>query len=217
MRDISICPWCGTNYITFQSNCSNCGGTIPAPRKATASPEVNWPPPPEIRQRKLSWPASPPRSVAPNYVWKLLGQDGWVITMSIFVLIGFIFTTVGGGLTLGIVTAFVGLPFLGIGLLFLGGGVAVLYWRYQFAVQTAEVLKSGVAKEGEITSLEPNYSVRINGRMPWNVRYQFTVDGKQYTGSSSTLNNPELSHPVGPAVILYLPENPEHNQIYPHP
>lgn len=213
MNNIVICPWCGTNYVTFQSNCSNCGGTMPAPRKAPAADAT----PTQPSARRLNWPPSPPRTIAPNYVWKLLGQDGWVISMTVFVLLGFIFTVVGAGLILGIITAFVGFPFVGMGLLFLGGGFAVMYWRYQEAVQTAEVLKSGQAKEGEIISLEPNYSVRINGRMPWIVRYQFTLDGKPYTGSVSTLNNPQFTHPTSPAVVLYLPENPERNQLYPHP
>lgn len=211
MNNIVICPWCGTNYLQFQSNCRNCGGTIPAPRKAAAAE-------PGTRAKPgLNWPPSPPRTIAPNYVWKLMGQDGWVISMSIFVLLGFIFTSVGGGLTLGIVTALVGIPFLGLGLLFLGGGLAVLYSRYQTFTQMAEVLKTGQAKEGEIISLEPNYSVRINGRMPWIVRYQFTLDGKLHTGSVSTLNSPQFTHPLGPAVVLYLPENPDRNQLYPHP
>lgn len=210
MNEIIICPWCGTNYIDFQSNCSNCGGTIPAPRKAPAATR------PDARPQ-LSWPPSPPRNIAPNYAWKLLSQDGWVISTFVFVLLGIIFTMVGGGLTLGIVTAFVGIPFVGMGLLFLGGGLAVAYWRYQLATQTVEVLKSGQAKEGEITGLEPNYSVRINGRMPWTIRYQFSVDGKVYQGSTSTLNNPQLTHPVGPAVVLYLADNPDKNQVYPHP
>ncbi|MCL4257860.1 MAG: hypothetical protein KJZ53_04930 [Anaerolineales bacterium] len=213
MNSVVICPWCGTNYLSFQSNCSNCGGTIPAPaRSAAEQPQAR-----ASAQRQLTWPPSPPRSIAPNYVWKILGQDGWVISMAVFVLLGFIFTVVGGGLTLGIITAFVGLPFVGIGLLFLGGGGAVIYWRYQQAVQTVEVLKSGRAKEGEIIGLEPNHSVRINGRMPWNIRYQFTLDGKLYEGVTSTLNNPQLTHAPGPAVVLYLPEHPEKNQLYPHP
>lgn len=211
MNNISICPWCGTNYISFQSNCSNCGGTIPAPRKAPAAIEA------APSRKTLSWPQSPPRTVAPNYVWKQMGQDGWVISMVIFVLLGFIFTIIGGGLILGIITALVGFPFVGMGLVFLGGGLGVLYWRYQTYVQMAEVLQSGQAKEGEIVSLEPNYSVRINGRMPWTVRYQFTLDGKGYSGSVSTLNNPQETHPVGAAVVLYLPDNPERNQLYPHP
>lgn len=213
MEAVVICPWCGTNYVAFQSNCSNCGGTIPAPRKASAPAAAES----GAARRKLELPSAPPRQVAPNYAWKLMMQDGWVISGGIFALLGGIFTATGGGLILGIITAFVGLPFLGIGLLFLGGGLAVCYWRYQIATRSVEVLKSGLARQGEVLSLEPNYSVRINGRTPWTIHYAFSLDGKQYTGTASTLNNPQWAYAPGPAVVLYLPEKPEINQLYPHP
>lgn len=163
-------------------------------------------------------PPAPPREISPNYAWRLLAQDAWVISAAIFVLIGSIFTLVGGGLTLGIITAFVGLPFLGLGLLFLFGGLGIIYWRYQLAANSANVLKLGLATEGEITALEPNYSVRVNGRTPWNIKYKFSLDGKDYEGSVGTLNDPSFALQAGsPAVILYLPNKPENNQLYPHP
>lgn len=211
MENAIVCPWCGTQYLEFQSNCRNCGGTLPAPRR-TPAPPAQTP-----RQARLAWPPPAPRTVAPNYVWKLLREDAWVVAMLVFVLIGAIFTMTGFGLTLGIVTAFVGLPFLGLGLLFLGGGGAVLYWRYQEALQTVAILQSGEAIEGEIIGLEPNYSVRVNGRMPWTISYQFVLDGQSFYGTASTLNDPQSTHAPGPAVVLYLPERPEKHQLYPHP
>lgn len=45
--------------------------------------------------------------------------DGWAITAGIFALLGAIFAGVGILLTLGIVTAFVGVPFIGLGVIFL--------------------------------------------------------------------------------------------------
>jgi hypothetical protein len=207
-----VCPWCGTNYTAFQSNCRNCGGTIAAPADAAERPAKR------ARSGELQFPAAPPREIAPSYLWKLFAQDGWVISAGIFALLGGIFSVTGAGLTIGVITAFVGLPFLGLGLLFLGGGGAVLYWRYQVAQDAVNVLKLGQAKEGQITALEPNYSVRINGRTPWNIRYTFSVDGKDYEGSTSTLNDPSFfMQPGSPAVILYLAEKPESNQLYPHP
>lgn len=215
---VIVCPWCGTNYTAFQSNCRNCGGTIPAPKDSPPAAVAEGEAPPRRRARKLEFPPPPPREVAPNYVWRLLMQDGWVISAGIFALLGGIFTATGAGLTLGIITAFVGVPFLGMGLLFLGGGLAAGYWRYQIAERSVQVLKSGLAKEGQITGLEPNYSVRINGRTPWTIRYEFSLDGKLYAGATSTLNDPRYSlEPGGRAVILYLPDQPDVNQIYPHP
>ena len=43
-----VCPWCGTNYAAFQSNCSKCGGPIQAVQAVTAllrEPELVMPPP----------------------------------------------------------------------------------------------------------------------------------------------------------------------------
>ena len=42
-----ICPWCGTNYTTFQSNCSRCGGPLTGPTPAETSikdDQVTMPP-----------------------------------------------------------------------------------------------------------------------------------------------------------------------------
>lgn len=210
MTTTITCPWCGTNYTSFQSNCRNCGGTLPAPAQVEAAAAR--------KQLELQMPPSPPREISDNYVWRLLGQDGWVISSAIFVLLGVIFSFVGAGLTLGIITAFVGLPFLGMGLFFLCGGLGIIYWRYQFAQNVVNVLKHGEATEGEVTGLEANYNVRINGRNPWTVSYKFALDGKDYEGKVTTLNFPGLfMQPGSPAVVLYLPDKPGNNQLYPHP
>jgi len=208
---VIVCPWCGTNYTVFQSNCRNCGGVIPAPAETPAAVGPR-------RQARLQMPSPPPREISQNYFWRLFWQDAWTISASIFALLGAIFTMVGGGLTLGIVTAFVGIPFLGLGLLFLGASGYVLYWRYQIAQNAVNVLRLGLATQGEITALEPNYSVRVNGRTPWNIKYKFSLDGEDYEGIVGTLNHPGFELQEGsPAVILYLPDKPENNQLYPHP
>ena len=205
------CPWCGTSYTAFQTNCSNCGGTLPAPPKVQ---------PAEVKRGKieLQMPPAPPREISDGYAWRIMLQDGWVISGGIFALLGFIFAITGAGLTIGIITAFVGLPFLGMGLLFLGGGFATLYWRYQQAMHLVNVLRHGESIQGEISGLDANYNVRINGRHPWTIHYKFENGGQQYEGKVGTLNEPGFHlQPGNPAVILYLPDSPEHNSLYPHP
>ena len=205
-----ICPWCGTNYLTFQSNCKNCGGPIPAPREEAPSSSVPidqfTPPPPA------------PRPISDRYVWRLLFSDGWAIAALVFGLLGFIFTLVGAGLTIGIITAFVGLPFLALGIIFLGLAIGALIWRYGRAQKVVHVLQVGEAVAGQIVEVQENYSVEVNGRHPWAIRYQFQVNGQAYEGNVTTLN------PVGPdiqagrtACVLYLPADPQWNSIYPHP
>jgi hypothetical protein len=202
------CPWCGTNHLEFQSNCKNCGGPLPAPAVVAAN---------ETR-RKLVMPPEPPREISNSFAWRWLLTDGWTIAALVFTLLGGIFSITGAGLTVGIITAFVGIPFLLFGLLMLFGGIGVLAWRYDQAQKALNVLRHGLATRGEITSLEPNYNVRINGRTPWNIGYKFTLDETDYAGNVTTLNNPSTDlAPGSPAAVLYLPDAPQFNGLYPHP
>jgi hypothetical protein len=125
---------------------------------------------------------------------------------------------VGVPLTIGIITAFVGLPFAGLGIVVLGVGGLVLVRRYGAARKTVSVLRQGEAARGQITDLEENLSVRVNGRHPWTITYHFQVNGQNYKGKVSTLNRPDPQlQPGKAAYVLYLPEAPELNALYPHP
>lgn len=202
------CPWCGTNHLEFQSNCKNCGGTLPAPAQVAAA----------ASRRKMVMPPSPPRQIASGFAWRWLLTDGWTIASFVFVILGGSFSLTGAGLIAGIITAFVGIPLLLLGLVFLGGALGVFYWRYTESHKLLNVLRHGLATRGEITSLDQNYNVRINGRSPWNIAYKFSLDGKEYTGKVATLNNPDaLLAPGNAAVILFLPDEPQYNSLYPHP
>ena len=124
----------------------------------------------------------------------------------------------GAGLTIGIITAFVGIPFLLLGLAFLGAGVWVFIWRYQEMQKVVNVLREGVATSGQIVEVEENYSVAINGRHPWLIRYEFQANGQSQEGKVTTLNQPGQQLQAGKGVrVLYLPTDPKWNSIYPHP
>jgi len=201
------CPWCGTSYASFQSNCQKCGGPIPPP----VTMPLNAPP-------RVFPPPSAPRPFADNYAWKLVFSDGWAIASLIFLLIGGIFTLTGSGLTLGIITAFVGMPFLLLGLGFLAAGGIIFRQRFQKARTILNVLREGEAVPGQITSVGMNRSVRVNGQHPWIIRYSFQVAGNSYEGQVTTLSRPHPSLKAGrDAYVLYLPDRPENNALYPHP
>ena len=196
-----ICPWCGTNYLAFQTNCGNCGGPLLAiDEKNTSSfASENIPSPPLV-----------PRPISTKYAWRLLFTDGWSIGALVFCLLGVIFALVGAALTLSVVTAFVGIPFLLLGLAFLGAGGGTLLWRYQEAQKIVNVLREGEATRGQIVEVQENYHSRINGRYPWVIRYQFQANGQSYEGKVSTLNQPGQQLQVGKAVyVLYLPTTPK--------
>jgi hypothetical protein len=210
---IVTCPWCGTHYQQFQSNCKNCGGPLaPPPRPAeTDSPATYRSAPPAV-------PPPAPRPISNRYAWRLLSASGPAIVAFVFLLLGVIFSFVGFPLTIALVTAFVGIPFAILGLVFLGVGMVVGRQSYLKAQKTVECLREGEAVIGLITSVEENRAVMINNQHPWTIAYQFQLDGHTYEGQVSTLTRPSLQHAEGRQIyVLYLPDEPQHNAIYPHP
>jgi membrane protein implicated in regulation of membrane protease activity len=202
------CPWCGTNYASFQPNCDNCGGSLPLPPETATTPS----------SRASSAPPPPPRSVPSRAVWHILFSDAWAISALVFSLLGFVFTAIGIPMAVSLVAAFVGLPFTALGLLFLGGGLAVLVWRYRVCDRTVELLREGEATLGEIVSVIQHYHVRVNGRYPWTVEYDYEVDGDLYSGKVTTLSQPDLSQqPGSPVYVLFLRDDPAQSTVYPSP
>jgi len=132
------CPYCGTKHLEFQSNCKNCGAPLPGPGELAV----------DAARRKLAMPPAPPREIASSFAWRWLLTDGWSIAAFVFVIVGGSFSLTGVGLIAGIITAIVGIPLLLIGLVFLGGGVGVFYWRYTEAQKALNVLRHGLATRG---------------------------------------------------------------------
>lgn len=200
------CPWCGTSYMVFQSNCSQCGGPIH---------------PPEVIEAAGGTPLAPPaapRPISDSYAFKLMTSDGWSIAALVFLPLGIVFALVGFGLTVAIITAFVGLPFLLLGLLFLGAGGGVLIWRYRISQQQVQVLKWGEATLGCVSDVQENLSVEVNGRHPWTIAYQYQVNRQSYTGKVTTLNQLRNQlQPGRPVYVLYLRDKPVLSSLYPHP
>lgn len=202
-----VCPWCGTNYPVFQPNCQNCGGLLQA--EDITSP---------VSKEELPIPPAAPRLISNRYMWRLLFADGWWIAAFVFVLLGVIFSLVGTGLTLGGITAFIGIPFLLLGLTFLGVGGAVFVWRYHKVHKVIRILREGDSSSGHITDLQENYSVTINGRHPWIIEYDYQVNGQTYAGRVTKMSYPGPQLQVGKAVrVLYLATEPKWSSIYPHP
>lgn len=203
------CPYCGTNYLIFQSNCKNCGGPLPTveqPIQYNASKEYLPVPPPA------------PRPISNSLTWRLLLSDGWSIAAFVFTIFGLVFGPVGTGFTVGILTAFLGIPFLSLGLLFFGTGIVIFIWRYQEKQKTVNVLRIGEAAYGQVTDVHENTSVMVNDNHPWIIRYQFQVDGQVQDGSVTTLNRPGEQLQAGKRIcVLYLPADLRSNSLYPHP
>ena len=203
------CPWCGTNYTAFQPNCKNCGGPLPMPAPAPKVAEI---------EEDILMPPPAPRAFPDSYIWKLVWREGWGIAAMVFAILGSVFSCLGIALTLGVVTAFVGVPFvlMGVGFLILGGGG--IYWRYTEAEKIVNVLRVGQAARGEILTVEENLMVEINNRHPWVITYAFSANGQNHEGKVTTLTPPGPQLQPGKSFcVLYLPEKPALNALYPHP
>lgn len=210
---MTTCSYCGTNYKQFQSNCKNCGSPLPKPEQQAELYAIIEAPDERVPDAPVA-----PRQISNGYVWKLLFTDGWGISALVFTFMGMIFFPIGVSLTLGIITALVGIPFAGLGFLFFVGGLGVGKWRYDEKKLTVEVLRNGLPTKGEILTVEQNYNLTINNRHPWKIKYFYAVEGQEYEGEVSTLNSPGRGIQPGRKVrVLYLKESPQHSVIYPHP
>lgn len=207
------CVYCGTNFEHFQSNCDNCGGILPAPEIMAEINAIV-----EAEDETIPEPPAPPRQISNKYILKLMLGDGASIVALVFTILGIVFLPLGIILTFGIITAFVGIPFAGLGALFFFGGIALGVVRYQEKQKIIEVLRNGLAVMGEITQVEQNMNVRVNNRNPWKIKYVFDLAGSIYQGAVTTLNTPGIGlQPGRKANVLYLKESPKHNSLYPHP
>jgi len=204
------CPYCGTNYATFQPNCKNCGGPLPAVEQMAPAADST---------RPLIAPPAAPRPISDRYAWRLMFADGWWIAALVPAILGVVFTLVGAGLSLGgRITSFVGIPFLAIGVPLFLIGAWLFAWRYDRARKVVRVLREGDSARGQIDEVRENYAVTINGRHPWIIRYRFQALGVEYGGTVSTMNKPGPALQEGrQAFILYLADAPKWSSIYPHP
>lgn len=202
------CPWCGTSNHEIRTNCPNCGGPLPErePEREDPLPSMATKPPP------------PPRAISKDYARKLVLNSGWGVAGGIFALVGVIFFFVGVLLTVPVVTAFVGIPFAGMGAIFGAAGFILLKNQFDKASQTVGILQQGQDTEGLVTGIEENLMVRINGRHPFTIRYEYTVGGRHLAGEVQTLRNPSPVFRQGSgAWVLYSPDSPDISTLYPHP
>ncbi|MEM7343797.1 MAG: hypothetical protein AAF485_06110, partial [Chloroflexota bacterium] len=144
---MTTCIYCDTSYATFQSNCSNCGGALPPPANSSTS---------FFSDQSPAEPPPAPRHAPDKIIWRILFTEAWFIVGFVFFILGVIFSCTGAGLTAGIITAFVGIPFLGFGLLCALASLPVLVIQYNKAKQKLHVFRTGEATLGEIMTVQEN-------------------------------------------------------------
>jgi hypothetical protein len=203
------CPWCDTTYTQFQPKCPNCGGALSAPVEQAAPDKIILP---------IPRPLPAPRPAPPNYIRRNLLTDAGAIVALVFLILGVVFSLVGGVLTVLIITAIVGVPFLLLGLLFLAASIPLMGMRYNRLKKRLEVIQTGEVADADLVGVEENLHVRVNGRHPWSLMYRFQVLGREYAGKTVTLTPPGPQFQPGSRVyVLYQTDDPTLNLLYPSP
>lgn len=166
---------------------------------------------------EFNTPPLPPREVSRGYILRQLTTSGLFIVGAVFAFIGLVFTIVSFGLRMGGIED-IGLGiflYLGIGQLVLG--LAMLYLRLRRMRSVVKVMRGGQAIKGKLVSVGPNYSVTINNRHPWRVRYTFRPLGGEAQGEYETLDGRvrRLAEDL-PLFVLYNSSDPSKNTLYPN-
>lgn len=159
----------------------------------------------------------PPRTLPKGYRTRVMFRGTPLF------LVGFIFTLVGApfavffpiiGLAVG------GFVFPIIGCLLGGGfvvlGIALAYFGYRAAESKIRPFQYGVAAQGTVVDVHPDYSIQVNGRSPYAIIYHFEAMGQAYEGKVLSWKYAHHQQAPGNVVwVLYMPNDPTENVIYP--
>ena len=186
------CPWCSTHYINWQSQCKSCGGRMPPPPGMELGP-----PPPSV-----------PRELPKNYAFRVRWAN------NIATLVGGMFTFVGFVLFLPMAVNLLWAALLP--LLFLIGGLSIFLHGWRSASAKLRAFRYGEAAQGKIASIGKDTSQSVNGRHPWRLVYHFTVGDQLQEGILTSFDSTIGQRSSGqPLWVLYVPEDPSKNAIYP--
>lgn len=101
-------------------------------------------------------------------------------------------------------------------LLFALGGFGMLRYGLIQAKHTLKAFKQGTAIAGNVHSLSSDTTQTVNGKHPYKLIYHFQLNGNLHDGSvvsfDSTLSKRRSGQPLW---ILYLPDDPTKNTLYP--
>jgi len=147
----------------------------------------------------------------------LMGNNVPALVGLIFLLIGF---------PLGLIFTILGITLPGMWLfIVIGGGVggiftllggAMLYFGIREGLGKIRPFEHGQATIGEVIEMYRDPTVSINGRNPWAIIYTFKVHGLTYEGKAISWKYAPQTQAEGNRVhVLYLPDDPDQNAIYP--
>lgn len=195
------CTWCGSAYEKHQLRCDNCGGPLPPLPGASAGE----PPPPAPR----TVPAPFERRI--RYTSNASFMAGAILA-GVGVIQGIAFTGIGAAIRLK--------PFLyiGPGIFVLLGGLGLLFLRHarRKAEGTLRAFREGTAVVGEIAEVYSDTSIKVNGRSPWAIVYNFAAGGRTVEGKAQSWDASAQDRRRGqPVHVLYVAADPAQNTLWP--
>ena len=101
-------------------------------------------------------------------------------------------------------------------LLFILGGASLFRHGWQTACGVLKAFRKGVAVEGKVVEVRLDKTQSVNQRHPWVMTYQFPVGNELIEGSITSFNSTLGTRGGGqPLWVLYVPDDPTQNTIYP--
>ncbi|MEM7181527.1 MAG: DUF3592 domain-containing protein [Spirochaetota bacterium] len=197
---IYSCHWCNSQFKDYHERCPNCGGPMPIHSHDSFSASI---------------PAAP-REIPNGFFWKKLVTRPLFLVGAIFSFIGTLFCVLypGIGLTTGMLLfSIIG---GGIGFIFAVLGYTFLYISIRNLKKILKAYREGKPTTGKVIQAYFNYHVRINGRHPYVILYQYSVGGRMHTAKVSGFPEALAHLQMGQELdVLYLTENPSISTVYP--
>lgn len=97
--------------------------------------------------------------------------------------------------------------------------IGIFLWRKGLREANEELipLQQGAVVQGEIESVEYDYTKTINGKHPLTINFTFKANGQTHIGNVGNIfDSANKLKKAGDAVwIVYMPENPELSSVWP--
>lgn len=158
-------------------------------------------------------PGKAPRQIPPG----TNGTAGGLVLM----LIGGVFTGVASIMILvGLGTLLAGnsegLFMVLFPMIHLAIGLGLLIVPLRGRAKRRELVQQGSIAVATIVDTGYNRKVKINGRNPYKIAFDFEVDGRSYSGKRSTMNKAVTRHSTNDRIwVIYNPEDPSNNMEWP--
>lgn len=105
---------------------------------------------------------------------------------------------------------------IGIPSIHLTVGLGLLLYALRGRHERRRIVHEGLVALGRIKATGHNRRVRINGRNPYKMDYEFEVNGQVYSGSHSTMDEAIKAHRLHDRIwVIYDPADPSKNVEWP--